>query len=73
MNTERTPADSVVRIVELPGRLELRSRAGQILCTMVCGRDAGALQQRARVYLISEARSYGYARIEEVRDDAPDL
>jgi len=40
---------------------------------MVCGRDAGALLQRARVYLINEARSYGFARIEEVRDDAPDL
>ena len=62
------PTGSVARIVERAGWLELRRDDGVVLCTMVFGRGSGEQKQRARAYLILEARSLGYARIEPARE-----
>ena len=62
------PAGSVARIVERAGWLELRRDDGVVLCIVVFGRGAGELKRRARAYLILEARSLGYARLEPARE-----
>jgi hypothetical protein len=62
------PRDSVVRIVEGAGWAELRTDDGATLCTMVYGHGPGELKRRARAYLVGEARSSGYARLEPARD-----
>jgi hypothetical protein len=71
MATKRVRQDSVARIVERAGWLELRRDDGVILCTMVYGRGSGELRRRARAYLIIEARSLGYAPIAQARDGDP--